>query len=175
MCLTSVVSDAAHPSRKLCILLLDLWYASTFRTAELEQAARGMGGASSLPHSFSLSLSFLLFSLSSHFFQIGHFSFPLFPYWKNLLSASSYCVHRPIPVLCFFSPHTWKKVQTDLIFRPSDVLYSRFGYFTAASYCRYFWTWVNSVCPLSPSQEIKNWCIILPGTHCVLTVLIQQR
>lgn len=132
MCLTSVVSDATHPSRKLCILLLDLWYASTFRTAELEQAARGMGGASSLARSHTLSLSFFLFSLSSHFFQIGHFSFPLFPYWKNLLGASSYCVHRPIPVL-FFSPHKWKKVQTDLIFRPSDVLYSRFGSFTAAS------------------------------------------
>lgn len=101
MCLTSVVSDATHPSRKLCILLLDLWYASTFRTAELEQAARGMGGASSLARAHSLSLSFFLFSLSSHFFQIGHFSFPNFPSWKNLLDASSYCVHRPIPVLFF--------------------------------------------------------------------------
>ncbi|TRY65221.1 hypothetical protein DNTS_002930 [Danionella cerebrum] len=38
----SVVSDAEHPSRKLCILLLDLWYASKFRTAELERAAGGM-------------------------------------------------------------------------------------------------------------------------------------
>ncbi len=123
MCLTSVVSDATDPSRKLCILLLDLWYASTFLTAELEQAARGMGGASSLARAHSLSFSLFLFSLSSHFFQIGYFSFPNSPSWKNLLDASSYCVHRPIPVL-FFPLISGKKYrQTSFL----DVLYSRFG------------------------------------------------
>jgi len=126
--------------------------------------------------SLSLSLSFFLFSLSSHFFQIGHFSFPLFPYWKKKTSLCKFVLCPQTNSSVVFSPHKWKKrVQTNLIFRPSDVLYSSFSSFTAVSGASGgIIPEPKGVCPLSTSEEIKKWCIILPGTHCALTLLTQQ-
>ncbi len=100
----------------------------------------------------SLSLSFFLFSLSSHFFQIGHFSFPNFPSWKNLLDASSYCVHRPIPVL-FFPLISGKKYrQTSFL----DLLmcYTAGLVPVSGAYWHYLWFWAEVVC--LPHKRFKS-------------------